>query len=68
VLRSHEYGDAAHPVVEALGFEAEDYERAGGVAVIRCTVMDPFLAARRGKVDFIAGFARTLRQVFEAVL
>lgn len=68
VLRSHEYGDAADPVVEALGFTHEDYERAGGVAVIRCTVMDPFLAARRGKVDFIAGFARTLRQVFESVL
>jgi hypothetical protein len=68
VLRSHEYGDAADPIVEALGFTHEDYERADGVAVIRCTVMDPFLASRRGKVDFVAGFARVLRQVFESVL
>jgi len=68
VLRSHEYGRAAEPVVRALGFTHDDYERAGGLGVIRCTVMDPFLAARRGKEDFIAGFARTLRKVLEQVL
>src|SRR5262249_12924815 len=49
VLRAHEYGRAAEPVVRALGFTLEDYERAGGVAVIRCTVMDPFFAAARGR-------------------
>jgi glutamate/tyrosine decarboxylase-like PLP-dependent enzyme len=68
VLRSHEYGRAAEPVVRALGFTHADYERAGGVAVIRCTVMDPFLAARRGRVDFVAGFAATLRRVLETVV
>jgi hypothetical protein len=44
----------------------DDYRRAGGVAVIRCTVMDPFMATQRGKADFIEGFVDTLRQVFRA--
>jgi glutamate/tyrosine decarboxylase-like PLP-dependent enzyme len=61
-LRAEEYGDAALPIVRQLGFTAADYHAAGGVAVVRCTVMDPFLAARRGKVDFIEGFAATLRR------
>jgi glutamate/tyrosine decarboxylase-like PLP-dependent enzyme len=63
VLRAAEYGRAAEPVVEALGFGYDDYVAADGVSVIRCTVMDPFLASRRGKVDFIGGFAETLRRV-----
>jgi glutamate/tyrosine decarboxylase-like PLP-dependent enzyme len=67
-LRPGEYGDAALPTVEALGFTRDDYRRAGGVGVIRCTVMDPFLVARRGKVDYIGGFAAFLREVFERVL
>ena len=67
-LRSHEYGRAAEPVVRALGFTHEEYERAGGLGVIRCTVMDPFFAAHRGREDFIAGFSRTLRRVLDAVL
>ncbi|HLL47740.1 MAG TPA: pyridoxal-dependent decarboxylase [Longimicrobiaceae bacterium] len=68
VLRAAEYGRAAEPVVEALGFHHEDYLEAGGVSVIRCTVMDPFLASRRGKVDFIGGFAETLRRVLREQL
>lgn len=68
VLRTAEYGHAADPAVEALGFTHDDYVRAGGLGVIRCTVMDPFLAARRGRVDFIGGFAQTLREVLEASL
>jgi glutamate/tyrosine decarboxylase-like PLP-dependent enzyme len=67
-LRAGEYGRAAHPTVEALGFTSSDYERAGGVAVLRCTVMDPFLATRRGKVDFIRGFVHTLGEVMRAEL
>lgn len=43
-LRVTEYGDAALPIVKALGFSADDYHAAGGVSVVRCTVMDPFLA------------------------
>jgi hypothetical protein len=38
------------------------------VAVIRCTVMDPFLASQRGRVDHVGGFADTLREVFDEVL
>jgi glutamate/tyrosine decarboxylase-like PLP-dependent enzyme len=68
VLRPGEYGSAALPTVEALGFSEADYERAGGVSVIRCTVMDPFLAARRGRVDFIEGFAKALRKVLDSQL
>ena len=68
VLRAGEYGRAAEPVVQALGFGYDEYEEAGGVSVIRCTVMDPFLAARRGKVDHVAGFAETLRRVLREEL
>jgi glutamate/tyrosine decarboxylase-like PLP-dependent enzyme len=68
VLRPAEYGAAADPVVEALGFTHEDYQRAGGVTVIRCTVMDPFLIDRRGKVDFLAGFMEALRRTFASEL
>lgn len=68
MLRAGEYGRAADPTVEALGFTHDDYLRADGVGVIRCTVMDPFLASRRGRTDFIGGFARALRETFEAQL
>ena len=51
VLRSGEYGRAAIPLVERLGFAADDYWRAGGLSVIRCTVMDPFLASSRGRTS-----------------
>jgi glutamate/tyrosine decarboxylase-like PLP-dependent enzyme len=67
-LRTGEYGDAAVPIVEALGFTRDDYLRAGGVGVIRCTVMDPFLASQRGRVDYVGGFADTLREVFDEAL
>jgi glutamate/tyrosine decarboxylase-like PLP-dependent enzyme len=67
-LRQPEYGDAAVPLVEALGFSREDYHRAGALAVIRCTVMDPYLGGGRSGVDYVGGFARTLRAVFEAEL
>ena len=67
-LRQPEYGDAAVPLVQALGFTRDDYLRVGAVAVIRCTVMDPYLASRRGKVDYVSGFAVALRRVFEAEL
>jgi glutamate/tyrosine decarboxylase-like PLP-dependent enzyme len=68
VLRRGEYGRAAVPIVESLGFTEADYERAGGVSVIRCTVMDPFLASDRGPRDHIEGFAHALRGVMEECL
>ena len=67
VLRRGEYGRAPMPILEELGFTYEDYRRADGIGVIRCTVMHPFLAERRG-IDFIEGFARTLRETMEAEL
>ena len=67
-LRIHEYGRAAVPHVEALGFTEADYERAGGLAVIRCTVMDPFIGTGRGRTDHVEGFAAHLRGVLERVL
>jgi glutamate/tyrosine decarboxylase-like PLP-dependent enzyme len=68
MLKSESYGRSAHPVVEGLGFTPEDYRRAGGVEVIRCTVMDPFLASGRGRVDFIEGFIAELKRTFARVL
>ena len=68
VLQLPEYGHAADALVERLGFTRADYERAGGLAVLRCTVMDPFLATHAGRTDFIAGFAMALRGVLEAEL
>ncbi len=68
VLRSAEYGRSALPHVRALGFTEADYLRAGGIAVIRCTVMDPFLATRRGNVDHIEGFVKALKAEMEGEL
>jgi glutamate/tyrosine decarboxylase-like PLP-dependent enzyme len=67
-LRVGEYGRSAVPVVEALGFTEDDYRRAGGLSLIRCTVMDPFLASRRGRTDHVEGFVQTLRGVLEEVV
>ncbi len=65
ILRKEEYGQAAVYLVKALGFTEEDYERAGGLTVIRCTVMNPFLAHQEEGVDFLGGFAKELRKVME---
>lgn len=67
-LRIHEYGRAALPLVDSLGFTEADYERVGGVSVIRCTIMDPFLATGRGRTDHVDGFAETLRRVLDRAL
>lgn len=66
ILRTSEYGSAALPVVRRLGFEEDDYRAAGGLSVIRCTVMDPFVAHQRGRIDHIEGFAAALREVMES--
>jgi glutamate/tyrosine decarboxylase-like PLP-dependent enzyme len=68
LLRAGEYGQAVVPLVRELGFSAEDSRRAGGLRVIRCTAMNPLLAARRGKVDYVQGFTRTLAEVLQAAL
>jgi glutamate/tyrosine decarboxylase-like PLP-dependent enzyme len=67
-LRVGEYGRSAIPLVEALGFTEDDYRAAGGLTVIRSTVMDPFLAQHRGRTDHIEGFVDTLRSVLVEVL
>ncbi|AKU97810.1 group II decarboxylase family protein [Labilithrix luteola] len=68
VLRRDQYGHAPDPLVQELGFTAQDYLRVGGLAVLRCTVMDPFLASPQGKVEHLKGFAETLRRVMESEL
>jgi len=68
VLQPAEYGHAADALVARLGFTRADYERAGGLAVLRCTVMDPFMVTRPGRTDFVQGFADALGQVMEDVL
>jgi hypothetical protein len=67
-LRVHEYGHAVDELLARLGYSYADYERAGGLAVIRCTVMNPFLVSAQGKVDHFAGFVRTLGDVMRAQL
>jgi len=68
VLRCAEYGDSIHPLAERLGFAPADCESAGGLSVLRCTAMDPFVASRRGEVDFTEGFATYLGEVLEREL
>jgi glutamate/tyrosine decarboxylase-like PLP-dependent enzyme len=67
-LHPREYAHAADPVVEALGFTHDDYLAAGGLGVLRCTVMDPFFATRRGNTDHIAGFIDALRRTLTSEL
>jgi len=67
ILRAGEYGDSVVPALHSLGFSREEYEEEG-LSVIRCTVMDPFLASGRGKTDHLAGFVRTVRGVLEVEL
>ncbi len=68
LLRAEEYGDAVLPLAHELGFAAEDYRRAGGVAVLRSTLMNPFFADRRGKTDHLEGFLAALRAELAAAL
>ena len=67
-LRADEYARSAIPIVQSLGFNEEAYRRAGGVAAIRCTAMNPFLASQRGRTNHIQGFATSLREVLTRVL
>ena len=68
VLRAEEYGDAVVPLAAELGFTADEYRRAGGVAVLRSTVMNPFFAEHRGETDHLEGFVTALRAEFAAAL
>ena len=68
VLRAEEYGDAVVPLAAELGFTADEYRRAGGVAVLRSTVMNPFFAEHRGKTDHLEGFVTALRAELAAAL
>lgn len=68
VLRAAEYGDAPLPLVELLGWSPEDYRRAGGVAVLRSTVMNPFVADPRGRTDYVERFAEVLAERFREEL
>lgn len=63
VLRCAEYGEAVERLAEDLGYDGRQCRDAGGISVIRCTVMDPFVASGRGDVDHLAGFAASLRAV-----
>jgi hypothetical protein len=56
VLRPSLYGDAVLPIVEQLGFSKADALRAGGVHLLRCTVMHPFHAEARPEPDHLQGF------------
>lgn len=68
LLKAESYGTAIASILEALGVSDEEYREEGGLSVIRCTVMDPFLASGRGSVDFVAGFIEAMRTTFAARL
>lgn len=67
VLRAGEYRRSVEPMLATLGFAYDDYLRAGGLSVVRCTVMDPFLVGSRARTDFVEGFAATLARVMREV-
>ncbi len=67
-LQPREYAHSADPLVAALGHTHDDYIRAGGLSVLRCTVMDPSFASSRGNTDHVAGFVVALRRVLHAEL
>jgi len=67
-LQPREYAHSADPIVATLGHTHADYVRAGGLAVVRCTVMDPAFASGRGNTDHVAGFVVALRRVLQAEL
>jgi glutamate/tyrosine decarboxylase-like PLP-dependent enzyme len=68
VLRCSEYGASIVPLAGDLGFDSAACDTAGGISVIRCTMMDPFLASGRGEVDFVEEFVRYLGKVMAAEL
>lgn len=68
VLRCGEYGDSIVPLAERLGFDADACTEAEGISVLRCTLMDPFVASKRYEVDYIQGFVDYLAEVLEREL
>ncbi|MEZ5313565.1 MAG: hypothetical protein R2862_07875 [Thermoanaerobaculia bacterium] len=68
ILRSEEYGDVVVPLARELGHSADDYRRAGGIAVLRSTVMNPFFTEKRGRTDHLEGFLAALRSELAAAL
>lgn len=72
-LTHSQYGlpgaNGQHSLVEhltALGIPPEQFSAGTGVKVLRCTVMNPWLAlSRDGKADFPSAFAAELQQVIE---
>ncbi|MGE0639938.1 MAG: aspartate aminotransferase family protein [Thermoanaerobaculia bacterium] len=68
ILRSEEYGDVVVPLARELGHSVDDYRRAGGIAVLRSTVMNPFFTEKRGRTDHLEGFLAALRSELAAAL
>lgn len=60
LLRASTYGSAALPLVAQLGFSEADYGRAGGVHLLRCTVIHPHHAEAAGGEDYLQKFVDRL--------
>jgi glutamate/tyrosine decarboxylase-like PLP-dependent enzyme len=69
-LTSPHYDGAIEPILRDVGGVSRDAWRddPGGLVVLRATVMDPFLADRRGGTDHIAGFVAALHRAAHAAL
>lgn len=67
VLRTGEYGAALGPVARELGFGLDDCERAGGIHVLRCTVMHPSSVATEALLRrFATHLAKSLEETLNA--
>lgn len=67
-LRVGEYGAAALPIVNALGFSESDYRAAGRVTLLRSTVMKPFPGPSGNRPHLMEQFPRWLRVQLEESL
>lgn len=47
---------------EVNAFTSRVYAAAGGLGVIRCTVMDPFMGTSTRQTDHVEGFAQALKE------
>lgn len=62
-----EYGQAMEEHLKQVGIADGEFEKVREVKILRCTIIDPWLAlSRGGKPDFIADFASVLGKIIKS--